>query len=307
MRKRGSPSGGHSAGEGRAGISAKNTLAEGKNGGMKIYADRSERGKLRFFGPQRAWFLHQIMTNSFDPLGPDEVREAALLTPHGRMVGYLEAVATDDAILVHFESELRATLPDAVRHYVFATQVEIADVTDEMGLVLATGDDLAQIPRGLAVQSTHALGAPAAYIWVEKEGVRLLVHELELAGYRPASEEALEAIRIENGAPRWGHDMNEKTLPQEARLEDVAIHFDKGCYVGQEAVAKIHFRGKVNRKLRKLEVDQPVSVGAHATLAGERVGVVTSSAGRYALAMLRHTVEPGTIVVAGDVEAKVVA
>jgi tRNA-modifying protein YgfZ len=274
---------------------------------MKVYADRSDRGKLRFTGPQRAWFLHQIMTNSFDPLVSGEAREAALLTPHGRMVGYLEGVATEDAILVHFEPELRATLPDAIRRYVFATQVEIGDATEEMGLVLATGGDLGEIAGGVALQPTHALGVPAAYIWSERKGVQAVLSDLESAGYRAASEDDLEAIRIENGFPRWGHDMNEKTLPQEARLEDVAIHFDKGCYVGQEAVAKIHFRGKVNRKLRKLQVDQPVSVGADATLAGERVGVVTSSAGKYALAMLRYTIEPGEVVIAGDVEAKVVA
>jgi tRNA-modifying protein YgfZ len=274
---------------------------------MSIYADRSGRGKLAFTGPQRAWFLHQIMTNSFDPLAAGEVREAALLTPHGRMVGYLEAVATEDAILCHFEPELRETFPDAIRSYVFATQVEITDLTDEMGLVLVEGSDLKAPAAAATVQRTHALGVPASYVWSERETHEELIRGLEAAGFRAASEDELEAIRIANGAPRWGRDMNEKTLPQEARLEDVAIHFDKGCYVGQEAVAKIHFRGKVNRKLRRLEAAAPLPVGAEATIDGQRVGVVTSSSGPYALAMLRHTVEPGAVVVAEDIEAKVVA
>jgi folate-binding protein YgfZ len=273
---------------------------------VEIYADRSDRPKVAFTGPQRAWFLHQIMTNSFDPLDPGEAREAALLTPHGRMVGYLEAVATEDSILCHFEPELREKFPDAIGRYVFATQVEITDITEEMGLVLVAGT-VPELTAGVAVQGTHALGVPASYVWTRREKVGALIEGLSAAGFRSAGEDELEAIRIGNGVPRWGHDMNEKTLPQEARLEDVAIHFDKGCYVGQEAVAKIHFRGKVNRKLRRLEAEAPVTVGADATLDGQRVGVVTSSAGRHALAMLRYTIEPGEVVVAGDVEAKVLA
>lgn len=274
---------------------------------MSIYADRSDRGKLEFSGPQRAWFLHQIMTNSFDPLATGDVREAVLLTTHGRMVGYLEAVATEDSILCHFEPELLTTLPDAIRWYVFATQVEITDVTHEMGLILVYGGEVESLAEVVAVQETHALGVPASYLWIERAKVGDVIDQLAATGYRAGSEAELEAIRIANGSPRWGSDMNEKTLPQEARLEDVAINFDKGCYVGQEAVAKIHFRGKVNRKLRKLEADEALRVGADATLDGRRVGVVTSSAGRFALAMLRYTVEPGAVVMAGETEAKVVA
>jgi folate-binding protein YgfZ len=261
-----------------------------------VYADLSERGKLRFTGPQRAWFLHQITTQHFDPIEPGEGREAALLTPHGRMVAYFEAVATDDAILVHFEHDLLATFPDAVAHYVFATQVEIEDVTDSMSLVLVAGPGHEAI-SGAAVQPTHALGCPAAYIW----------DPADLGGAREASENELEFVRISNGVPRWGYDMNQKTLPQETGLEKVAIHLDKGCYVGQEAVAKIHFRGKVNRRLRLLESPESLAVGTEVALDDAKVGVVTSSAGENAIAMLRYTVEPGTLVTVGDVQAKVVA
>jgi folate-binding protein YgfZ len=274
-----------------------------------IYADRSDRGKLSFTGEQRAWFLHQIMTNAFDPIEPGGAREAALLTPHGRMVGYLEAVATPDAILAHFEPELKATFPDAIARYVFATQVEITDVSDDLGLIIVSGRNPGAVSDlGFAFQPTHALGATAGYLWIRRDDFDSVVGELSSRGGREVTEGELEAIRIANGAPRWGRDMNEKTLPQEARLEDVAIHLDKGCYVGQEAVAKIHFRGKVNRKLRRLRADSTLAVGAEAlNLDGEKVGVVTSSAGKDAIAMLRYTVQPGAVVVAGDVEAKVVA
>ena len=104
-----------------------------------VFADRSQRGKLRLTGPQRLWFLHQILTQSFEDLSPGETRDAAMLTPHGRMVGYLEALGTDDAVLCHFEPELKETLPDAMARYVFATQVELADVGEQYGLVLVAG------------------------------------------------------------------------------------------------------------------------------------------------------------------------
>jgi tRNA-modifying protein YgfZ len=276
-----------------------------------LFADRSERGKLRFTGPQRAWFLHQIMTQAFDPLPPGEAREAAMLTPHGRMVGYLEAVATEDAVLCHFEPELLPAFPEQIARYVFATRVEMQDVTDEMGLVLVAGRRWRQVATDVApgapAQPTHGLGLDAGYIWIPRHEVSDALRLLTGDGARGAGEDELEAIRISNGAPRWGRDMNEKTLPQEARLEDVAIDFNKGCYVGQEAVAKIHFRGKVNRKLRSISADAPVDAGAHVIVDGARVGTVTSSAGRRALAMLRYTVEPGAVVAIGDVEGKVVA
>jgi len=276
-----------------------------------VFADRSDRGKLRFTGEQRAWFLHQIMTRSFDPIASGEVREAALLTAHGRMVGYLEAVATEDSILIHFERELRETFPDEIRRYVFATRVEIGDVSEEMGLVLMAGPGwkaaVAAAAPGAPMQSTSALGTNAGYMWTARDQIATLTSALEEAGARLASEEELEAVRIGNGVARWGRDMNNKTIPMEARIEDVAVHFEKGCYVGQEAMAKIHFRGKVNRLLRRVEASVPIDMGADVTLDGAKVGSVTSSAGATALALLKHTVEPGTLVSIGEIDAQVVS
>src|SRR5919106_1810244 len=265
-----------------------------------VYTDRSERGKLRFTGEQRAWFLHQIMTQSFDPIAAGEVREAALLTAHGRMVGYLEAVATEDSILVHFEPELQESSPDAIRRYVFATRVEIDDVSKEMGLVLVAGPEwdaaAMRAAPGAPVQSTSALGTAAGYVWAPRAEVESLISALEDAGARRAAEDDLEAVRVGNGVARWGRDMTDKTIPMEARIEDVAVHFEKGCYVGQEAMAKIHFRGKVNRLLRRVEASASVPIGANVTLDGAKVGTVTSAAGSTALAVVKHTVEPGAVV-----------
>ena len=263
-----------------------------------IYADRSERGKLRFTGPQRAWFLHQIMTQAFEDMQAGEARPSAMITANGRMVGYLETVATADAIYAHFEAALIPTLPEAIGRYVLATQVEIAEVTDEFALILVAGDDWRAIvesvaPNGAIVHPTGEVGVPGAYLWVmhsEKEG---LLMALGRAGLTPASDEELESIRVEAGIPRWGRDMDERTIPLEVGLAERAIHFSKGCYVGQEAMAKIHFRGKPNRLLRRVEVEGEAAAGDPVREGDAEVGRITTVSGRRGLAVLRHTVEPG--------------
>lgn len=270
-----------------------------------VYADRSDRGKLRLTGPQRAWFLHQILTQAFEDASPGDARDAAMITAHGRMSGYLETVATEDAFLAHFEPELRATLPDAIRRYVFATQVEVDDVTDEMGLVIVAGDDwrdqaLAAAPDGV-LHRTRSLGGPAGYVWIEAERVEQVVDALTSQGVSPASEDELERRRVAAGVPRWGREMDEKAFPQEAGIDDWAVHYDKGCYLGQEAMAKIHFRGKVNRRLARLESSAALERGTDVVVAGKRVGSVTSVADHRGLALVRYDVEPGSHGVAGDV------
>lgn len=274
------------------------------------YADRSSRGKLRFTGPQRAWFLHQIVTRSFEDISVGESRSGAMLTAKGRMVGFFEAVATDDEILMHFEDSLGETFPEEFRRYLFATQVEIDDVTGEMGLILLVGEgwqDLAGKLSGGVTHATDLLGEPAGYVWLPRAELTGAM-EVIAEGATEISEEELEALRIGAGIPRWGRDMDQRSIPQEARLEEFgALDFDKGCYVGQETVAKIHFRGKVNRKVRRLEATGPVVVGDDVSVDGEPAGTVTSAAGQNALAILKHTIEPGTKVKIGALDATVLS
>ena len=272
-----------------------------------LVVDRSERGKLRLTGPQRAWYLHQITTQTFEDISPGESRDAAMLTVHGRMIGFFEAVATDDAIFLHFERELVPELADAIRKYVFATQVEIEDVTDELGLVLTT--DPASVAGAIAVQEARWVGFPAHHVWSESADVADVIQRLQEAGGRVVDENELDSVRIINGLPRWGKEMDTKTFPQEAGIDAVAVHYDKGCYTGQEAMAKIHFRGKVNRKLARLTSADRVDVGAEILLDGVKVGAVTSAApgpdgSFYALALVKHDTPSGATVSVGDVPAE---
>ena len=271
-----------------------------------LVVDRSGRGKLRLTGPQRAWYLHQITTQAFEDIAPGESRDAAMLTVHGRMVGFLEAVATDDSILCHFEPELVPDLPEAIRRYVFATQVEIEDVTD-LGLILTTGTADVGVPA--VEQEARWIGVPARHLWVRTQDVTTAIESLSDAGGRVTDEAAIDALRVSHGVPRWGREMDAKTFPQEAGIDTVAVHYDKGCYTGQEAMAKIHFRGKVNRKLVRLESTAELAPGSDVFLDGARIGAVTSAVpgpdgSFYALALVKHDVPSAADVRAGEVPAR---
>ena len=274
-----------------------------------MWADRSERGKLRFTGSQRAWFLHQILTQEFEDIEPGDARAATLLTAHGRMVGYMEVVATENELLMHFEPELIDSLPAAIQFYVLATDVKIEEVSDEMGLLLVAGKGaksaVGSLGPAVIVHPTEELGTEAFYLWVAREHLGVVAAAVSDAGAIPATEEQLEKIRIANGIPRWGREMDDKTFPQEVAIDERAVHYDKGCYVGQEAMAKIHLRGKVNRRLRTLESEAALAPGTELTSGDDKVGVVTSWLGMQGLAMLRYTVYPGDLVTAGDHKVKV--
>ena len=232
-----------------------------------------------------------------------------MITSHGRMTGYLETVATADAIFCHFEPELRDTLPETLARYVFATQVEIEDVTDDWGLIVTVGGKALgtvhqECPRAL-VHPTGSFGAVASYLWVPRTDLGALLETLRRSEVVEGQEVELEALRIAEGRPRWGRDMGPKTIPQEAGIEDRAVHFDKGCYLGQEAMAKIHFRGKVNRKLFRLQAAEALRPGADVMSSDGKIGTVTSAVGGRALALLRYNVEPGSEVHVEDVPALV--
>jgi tRNA-modifying protein YgfZ len=274
-----------------------------------LFADRSERGKLRLSGEQRAWFLHQILTQSFEDIAPGEARDAAFVTAHGRMKAFMETVATEDALLMHFEPELREVLAEEIRRYVFATRVEIEDVSDDLALLVVAGEGwrvaAASLDGVLALHPTRSLGGEAGYAWLDRSALASAAATIREAGGVEASEEELEAIRIHHRVPRWGREMNETSFPQEVGIDETAVHYAKGCYLGQEAMAKIHFRGKPNKRLALITSSEPLAPGAELLLGETKVGSVTSVTGSTALALVRHTVGSGTTVDAGGVVATV--
>jgi folate-binding protein YgfZ len=166
------------------------------------------------------------------------------------------------------------------------------------------------VERGIDVLVGHDAAVPA-----EREAERAVVQEaLVAAGAEPVSIDAVEVLRVEHGIPRFGVDLDESTIPQEAGLNDRAVSFTKGCYVGQETVARLHYRGKPNRHLRGLEMTAPVPSGAELR-AGERAvghlgsSVVSPRLGPIGLALVRREAGPGELLSVGadGVQAKIVS
>ena len=264
--------------------------------------------KLRLTGEQRLWFLHQLLTQDFEDMEPGEARDALMLTVHGRIRAFVESVATEDALLMHGEAALRESFPEELRRYVFATRVEIEDVTDDFGLILLVGPDWDTLAREVApaavAHPTRGIGPRAGYLWVGATDVAEVKATLESRGVRAIEEGELEQMRIEHRVPRWGAEMDDKTFPQEVAIDSSAVHYEKGCYLGQEAMAKIHFRGKVNRRLVRLALSSPVE-GGDLMMADERVGRITTSQGSDALAVIRVTVPDEARLTVGTASATI--
>jgi folate-binding protein YgfZ len=129
------------------------------------------------------------------------------------------------------------------------------------------------------------------------------------SGVAEAGIEAAEIVRVEAGRPRFGAEMGTETIPQEAGINERAVSFSKGCYIGQETVARLHYKGKPNRHLRGLKLSQPVSRGDVIRLEERELGrvgtaVVSPARGPIALAIVRREAEPGAEVAVGDAGAE---
>jgi len=225
------------------------------------------RAYVRVSGPDAEDFLQRMVSND---VSVAERCDALLLTPKARIVAPLRIVrrAADD-FLVLTEPELGDVVRAQLLRSRFAAKVEIEPEQHESWLVVGGEEVLDERPAG-----------------------------------EPASEEALERWRIESRIPRWGYELDESILPAEAGLEETHISFTKGCYPGQEPIARQHYRGKVNRKLRLLEVDA-VARGDELVLDGKTVGRITSTANGVALGYVRVEVPDDAVLAAGAGHAKV--
>jgi folate-binding protein YgfZ len=274
--------------------------------------DRSDRGKLLLEGSEAAEFLQGQVTNDVEALSPGSGCYAALLTHKGKMRADMRILRGEDWLLVDTEPHGLAPLAKTVQMYSIGRDVQAADVTVERVLVSlvgpkarerlepappATEHSFVEGPHGLHVATDLGVDviAPAA----AADAVR------EALGVEPVSLQAAECVRIESGRPRHGVDVDETTIPQEAGLNERAVSFTKGCYVGQETVARLHYRGKPNRALRGLRLSGPARTGDQVVAGDKEVGAVGSACvsplhGPIALAVLRREAQPGDTVSVGD-------
>jgi folate-binding protein YgfZ len=289
--------------------------------------DRSERGKLALTGPEAKAFLHGQVTNDIEGLEPGTGAYAAFLTHKGKMQGDLRVLDVGEELLLDTERSALQALFNMIRRYKLGMDVELHKRTLETGLLSLIGPDARQVAGAETLPEAEHANARAqiagrdVVLVVTDAGVDVLcaaddtaaVREaLVAAGATPVSEDAAEVLRVERGRPRWGFELDEGVIPQEAGLNERAVSFTKGCYVGQETVARLHYRGKPNRHLRGLRLAAPVGAGTPLALGEKAVGTVGTAVvspvhGPIALAIVRREAEPGAMVDAGGVQAEVVA
>jgi folate-binding protein YgfZ len=297
------------------------------------HVDRSAAGKLLLTGEQAQVFLDGQVSNDIASLEAGHGRYAALLTNKGRMLGDLRAIATGDGLLVLCERVALQALFDQVRRGLIGWQAELHKRTLELGLLSLVGPRAEEVARaaGLPIpgeEEHDVAGAASTYVVRTDGGLDVLPDAARTAEVRAAlvaagavetPEAVAEIVRVEQGRPRYGVDLDESVMPAEAGIVERAVSFTKGCYVGQETVARLHWKGKPNRHLRGLALSAPVPAGATVAIAGDdgaparevgRVGsaVVSPAAGPIALAILRREVAPGDQVLVGEdaVQAQVV-
>jgi folate-binding protein YgfZ len=230
---------------------------------------RLDRGYVAVEGPEAADFLERMLSNEVASLEPGEARQALLLTPKGRIVAPLRAVReAPQRFLLITEAELAEPLAAALLRARFAAKCEIEVKPYRGYLRLGPGEGV----------RNEDYGTEAYESWSEDE--------------REAADPGeLEAFRIEAGTPAWGKELDDSVLPAEAGLEGTHISFTKGCYPGQEPVARLHHRGHPNRGLRVLDLD--AQAGDELVYENKVVGRVTSAVPGKALAYVRREVPEG--------------
>src|SRR5215210_6183668 len=256
-----------------------------------LIVDRSERGKLALTGPEAKAFLHGQVTNDIEALEPGAGCYAAFLTHKGKMLGDLRVLDTGDELLLDCERVALQELFNMIRRYKLGRDVELHKRTLERGLLSLIGPDARRIAGASALPGDeHAhrvaqVGGATVRLIATDLGVDVLCDAADTeavgaaliaAGAVPAGEEEAEVRRVESGRPRYGVDLDDTVIPQEAGLNERAVSFEKGCYVGQETVARLHWRGKPNRHLRGLRLSEPVAAGTPLLAGGREVGRVTS-------------------------------
>jgi folate-binding protein YgfZ len=231
---------------------------------------RRPRAFVRVAGPDASDFLQRMLSNDVAALGAGDACEALLLTAKARVMAPLRVLRrADDDFLLSTEPELGDVVRTQLLRTLFAAKAEVEPEQHEAWLVLGGDEVLDERPAGEEVD-----------------------------------ESAFERWRIEAGIPRWGSEIDDRVLPAEAGLTETHVSFTKGCYPGQEPIARQHYRGKLNRRLRVLDVDGDVSPNDEVAYEGKKVGRITSVVPGVALAYVRTEVPEDAALQVGTATAR---
>jgi folate-binding protein YgfZ len=267
--------------------------------GCGIY-DLSARAKITLTGGDRVRWLNGMVTNNIRDLAPGRGVYAFLLNPQGHILGDLYAYNRADSIVIDTDQSQSEKLLATFDHYIIMDDVEVTNVSDKLTGIGIAGPKVGEALRVAGCEITDL--EPLQFVdvtwrnvavtvvrgdnpivesyelWLSPDRVTLLRDALIKAKAIPAGSTALELLRIAAGTPRYGQDIRERDLPQETEQQR-ALHFSKGCYIGQEIVERIRSRGNVHRKFTGFEVQGALpAVGAKIQADARDIGEITSVA-----------------------------
>ncbi len=272
-----------------------------------------ERAFVTVAGPDAEIFLQNLLTQDLAGIVDGESRRALLLTAKAKVLADLRVTRIgEERLLLDVELVAADELVRQLTRYRLASKVEIG-LSDEWALLSLVGPDAPAIDvPGLRIETT--LGAlPRIDVVVPRGEAAAALDAAERAGAILVDADAIEALRVEAGEVRFGRDVDERWMPAEVGLVDATVSFDKGCFIGQEPVTRLHRRGHANRGPRRLALSAVVEPGTVLELDGRDVGVVTSVTGPpwldapAAIGIVRVDVETGAELSAGTATATVLA
>jgi len=299
------------------------------------WLDLSGRGKIRANGEDRARLLHAMTTNQVETLQPGEGCYAFFLSAQGRILADVNLLCFEDHFLLDTEPETRTKVYEHLDRYIIADDVTLEDQTDRIATIAVEGPEagaaLAKLgaPQPAAPHASapwsdgnivgtiarlDTTGRGGFFLLIPVEDKQALISRLTEAGIPEATAEDARVVRIESGRPRYGEEITERYLVQETdQLR--AVHFSKGCYLGQEIVERVRSRAQIHRVLRRLEIDtsEPPAAGTKlksgdADAAEIASAVFSPALGKtVALAYVRMPfAEPGTAISLDGTSGRVV-
>lgn len=280
---------------------------------------RAGRRPIEVEGADAAEYLQGQLTNDVEVLQPGDGCYAALLDRKGRMQGDMRVLRTGAGFLLETEQLAGDAVLRHLAVYRVGREVELDDRGAELALLSVIGPAAAPVALAGPAGPEHrhreldldgaCCRAVATDLGVDlicaAEAAAAVCAALVARGAEPVDERAAEIVRVESGRPRFGREMGTTTIPEEAGINERAVSFTKGCYIGQETVARLHYRGKPNRRLRGLRLAAPAGDGDPVRIGERDVGeigtaVISPAHGPIALAIVRREAEDGAEVEVGD-------
>ena len=280
------------------------------------WLDLSERGKIQLTGEDRARLLHAMTTNHIQQLTPGTGCYAYFLSAQGRILADVNVLCWPEALLLDTEPETREKIFQHLDKFIIADDVVLEDLTPVLSTIAIEGPESAEVLRKLGapvpaseyaseawgnrwVARLSFTGSTGFFVLLPAADKAAFTQELEAGGTIAANPEDAETVRLEHGKPRYGQDLTERFLAQEANLPH-AVHFSKGCYLGQEIVERVRSRGQVHRLLLPIQIEgsapPPAGTKAEGTLAEITSAAYSPALGKVAaLAYVRgDKTKPGS-------------